>query len=178
MARNEAGQNWARRGETGRDGRNKVLRYYVTTPASNCSRAIADDLRRNGPHFLSLSLSVVSTRRKMTINAHRTAPLRATYTVFQRRKTTNDSNRDDNVSRITARFPQILRSPCLPFPHPPLGPIERALGCATNVNERFRIPSAFRFKDEKQRGRYSRKERLGFLVTNDKFLAIHQLARS
>lgn len=87
------------------------------------SRAITDDLRRNEPHFLSLSLflSAISTRyNDIQRTPHRDVHW---YTVFQRRETTNDSDRNDNVSRTTARFPQIPRLLYLPFSHPRLGSI-------------------------------------------------------
>lgn len=70
VARNEAGRNGARRAIR------SVLRYYVTTPASNCTRAIADDLRRDGRFTTALSLSFSLGGIDETQNDNQRAPHR------------------------------------------------------------------------------------------------------
>lgn len=109
--RDGTGQDRTKLGEARRgEARNKVRTDVTTLLRNNAGfKRFSGDRGsiydptvppRHSPFLLSLSsLSAMLTGHNGT---RRTPP---TYTVFQRRETTNDCERDDNVSRTNRRIP-------------------------------------------------------------------------
>lgn len=111
MKRDGDKRDETRQDEAKLEARNKV-RIEVLRNNTGFEQ-FTDDRGRFTTRRIAFSFSIGDdiNETETTLDTHHTD---LTYTVFQRRKTTNDSNQHDNVSRTTVRFPQILRLPCLP----------------------------------------------------------------
>jgi len=112
VKRNETRRNETRRDETKRDEARNKVRTEILRNNIGVKRFSGDRERFTMSRTLFSFSSPFPFRRYRSVTTTHNTHRNRDDTVFQRRKTTNDSDRDDNVSRTIVRFPQIFHLSC------------------------------------------------------------------